>query len=205
MVLTLLWRRPAFFSLQKILLLRWYISLIRNSYCSSFADKFSRFVFMKICIFLQFLDPFIDLICLQLLQWKELQIFFLLEFIYTCVFPYLTWIITSLFFFLICLELLFLYFFPYLTWIATYLFLSLFIFFHICILLSLNFCIFSSLPQYFFFFAAISHRVHIRQQVLNHVFTLSIIKTNYMFPYFPIFPPFLMMINNDLLDIKTLC
>ena len=40
--------------------------------------------------FLQLLVPFIDLVCLQLLKGKELQIFFLLELVYIYFIPYLT-------------------------------------------------------------------------------------------------------------------
>ena len=137
----------------------------------------------KDIFFLQLSDPFIDLICLQLLQGKELQILFFLELVYIYFFPYLTWIVISLFLsffcldcyffisFLLWLELLLFYFFPSLAWIATFLFLSFFglnCYFFISFLLdlfpylfpsfpSLQFCTFSSLPQYFFFFAAISH------------------------------------------------
>ena len=117
---------------------------------------------------LQLLDPFIDLICLQLLQGKELQILFLLKLVYIYFFPYLTWIVISLFLsfigldcnffisFLVWLGLLLFDFFPSLTWIATFLFLSFFIYFHICFLLFLLYnsalfllCLntFSSSPQ----------------------------------------------------------
>ena len=86
-------------------------------------------IFLDFCdckddFFLQLLDLFIDSICLQLLQGKELQILFLLELVYIYFFPYLTWIVISLFLsffgldcyffisFLLWLELLLFYFFP---------------------------------------------------------------------------------------------
>ena len=166
-----LWRRPAFF-LQKILLSRWYISWICHTYPSGFAGKIlSIFVIAKKTFFLQLLDPFIDLICLQLLQGKELQILFFLELVYIYFFPYLTWIVISLFLSFFGLDC---YFFIYFhIWFLLFLLHNSALF-----LLCLN--TFSSSPQSLVI-------VHIR----HHAFTLSIIKTTLFVLLLPnIFPLF---------------
>ena len=139
----------------------------------------------KDTFFLQLLDPFIDLICLQLLQGMELQILFLLKLVYIYFFPYLTWIIISLFLSFFGLDCYF--FISFLLWLELLLFISFLLYLFPYLFPSLQFCTFSSLPQYFFFFAAISRNCTHTTPCLHFINNQNYIICS---PTFQHFPPF---------------